>query len=449
MREATTQYLPRQYSENAPAGKNGTVEDPYYQRLSISFLYNAYKYSIQSLRGKIFSTPVEILDDSGEYLKSLGNEIDIDGNNINAFATQLFVNAMHYGLMYVLVDFPPAQSDRMITLADNRAQGARPFFISLAPPDVIGWKTEKIAGRSELVQFRYREIVTADDGEFGDTEVEQIRVFYRERSQIWRKNDNDDYYLHEEMPNTLGKIPVVTYYTQQMGAYQAISPLYDLAMKNLEHWQEGSMQKLASNAARSLILFGSGFPGSVTSPDGSERDSAPLQIGMHQMITAESPDARLEYLEFPISALEYGEEKLKTLKDEMAVLSLGPILQQRPGTMTATEKAIDTAQAQSVLWGWAVDLQAALTDALAIAAEWAQVPAEPEIYINTDFGIPMEMGPELDILHKLAVTNNLSAEWLGMELKRRGVLMDAYDFTVDKERIQSETDQLGVMGREA
>lgn len=453
MREASTRYLPRMHGENVPSGGvAGSYDDPYLQRLNLTFLYNGYKHAVQGLRGKVFSNPAAVTDDSDTFYKELSPEVDLEGNDINTFAMDLFTASMHYGLMFVLTDFPAANvSDtRVITLADNNAMGARPFFVPIAPPQVLGWKIERKGGRQVLTQFRFCETVSESDDEFGEEEIEQIRVFYPDRSEVWRKADQDkDYRLFATFKNSLGYIPVECLYTHRLGPMCGISPLYDLATKNQEHWQESSMQKMAGHASRSLILFGAGIDVTPVDPvTGQSRPLSKLQVGMHQMILSDNAQASLQYLAFPVEALEHGKVTIEKLEDQMAVLSLGPILTQRPGAITATEAAINTAQAQSILWSWAEAERNVLERSLVIAGEWMRKTGKAEVSMNTDFGIPTNMGPELDVLYKMAVGGQLSRESLWTELKRRDVLQDSFDPDEETERLQDQGGSLGMMGRE-
>lgn len=456
MREAGTRYLPRMHGENVPStGSAATLDDPYLQRLNLTFLYNGYKHAVQGLRGKVFSNPAAVTDDSDTFYRDLAMDVDSEGNDINTFAMDLFTNAMHYGLMFVLTDFPEVQTggrDRVITLADVRAAQARPFFVSIAPTQVLGWRIERRAGKQVLTQFRFCETVSEHEDDFNENEIEQIRVFYPDRSEVYRRSERDtEYRLYATYKNSLGYIPIECFYTHRLGVMQAISPLYDLATKNQEHWQESSMQKMAGHASRSLILFGAGIDATPVDPTtGQARPLSKLQIGMHQMILSDNAQATLQYLEFPVAALEHGKATIDKLEDQMAVLSLGPILTQRPGSITATEAAINTAQAQSILWSWAQDERSVLERSLVIAGEWMRkTGGKAEVSMNTDFGIPTQMGPELDLLYKSVVGGQLSRDTFWQELKRRDVLQDSFDPEEESDRLEMQGGSLGMMGRES
>jgi len=451
MRAAKTRYLPRLHGELSPSGlADFSLEDPYVQRLAITFLYGAYKHSVNSLKGKIFSNPLKATGDSSSFILDMAQSVDSESRDLNTFSMDLFVEALHYGAQYILVDFPAQESSgSVLALSDNIRSGAVPFWIMLAPCDIIGWRVENRAGRQVLTQLRFREKATVYKGDYEDEEREQIRVFYEDRSEVWRKQDNaDEYYLYETYKNTLGYIPLVPYYTNRIKDYRSVSPLSDLAFKNLEHWQHGSMQQLASHAARSLILFGAGFDAVPVNAKGEQQRVNKLNIGMHQMITSANDRASLQYLQFPTDALRFGEEKLATIKDEMAVLALGPILQQRPGAVTATETAINTAQSQSILWTWAMSMKAALKTAFSISAQWRKKTVSFDLDVNTDFGIPGGMGPELDLLYKSVSTNYITRARFWKELQRRQVLGDDFDPEREEEDLREEASAFGMMGQD-
>ena len=117
-------------------------------------------------------------------------------------------------------------------------------------------------------------------------------------------------------------------------------PLMDLALLNLAHWQSSSDQRHILHVARVPLLFARNLrPGENG-----------LDIGPNRLIVGDSDGADLKFVEHSGSAIEAGRQDLVDLEDRMAVMGLD-LIARRPGSATATARAIDAAQADSACGG--------------------------------------------------------------------------------------------------
>lgn len=360
MREAGETYLPRN-----PAESLGSYE----YRLHQSFLYNGLRKTIDTAVGKPFSTPLTL--SAPATITQYATDIDLEGRNLHAFARDTLEVAMGYGISYILVDYPTVPG--LQTLADQQSVGARPYWVHIAPQQMLGWRSERINGVETLTQARLLESVTLPDGDWGETEVQQIRVLEPGRYRIYRRAD-DVWALFDEGPVSLDVVPLVPVYTQRTAFFCGKPPLMDLAWLNLEHWQSSSDQSNILHVARVPILFGAGFG-----------DDEQLIIGAKSAVKSRAPDAKLQYVEHSGAAIGAGREAIQDIEDRMQKLGTQLLTRQMPGVQTATEASIETAESDSALKMMIMNLADALNQALYLTARWEGQTDGGTVDINSDF----------------------------------------------------------------
>lgn len=404
MRAAGEKFLPKEPSEE---------RKEYEARLSRTFLFNVFKRTIRKMTARVFSKPVHLQNDVPPTITEWCENIDMAGNHINIFSKHVLETAMRYGMAFMLVDMPRVVSGA--TLADERAIGIRPYAICIEPDRVLGWRTEMRGGREVLTQFRFEEVETVPDGEFGEKPVRRCKVLSRGAFQCYEKNEKDEAVLVEEGAVTYPDIPVVAVYAEREGFMSAKCPLEDLAHLNLQHWQGASDQRNILHCARVPLLFGAGFD-----------PEKPVVIGANRLITGEQGSS-LSYVEHSGKAIEAGRQDL--LDTEMRMESLGyELLMPRTGNATATASAIDASANQSSLQSMAMELGDALEIVLDIMAQWSGLAKEGgSIRVNSDFGISLRDSTDLVVLNQAVAAGNISRQTFWAELKRRNVLMDDFD----------------------
>lgn len=93
----------------------------------------------------------------------------------------------------------------IITKADEKAAGVRPYAVLIKPQQVLGWRYKVVNGRPVLTQFRYLETVEEEVGAFGVEQIEQIRVLEIGRWATYRQQKGKKWALHDEGENTLNE----------------------------------------------------------------------------------------------------------------------------------------------------------------------------------------------------------------------------------------------------
>lgn len=420
MRAAAKTYLPQAPAESDVA---------YQYRLKTSTLFNGFRRTVETLAGKPFSEPLQLNDDVPPQIAEYTKDIDLEGRNLQAFAHGAIQTALAYGLAHILVDYPPTPAG---TLEDQRRSGARPYFVAIHPKNLLGWTSERINGAETLTQIRIMESAREQVGEWGVKIIPQVRVLERDNFRIYRQNEKDEWVLFREGAVSLGEIPLATIYGDRTGFMTARPPLLDLAYLNVEHWQSNSDQTNILHVARVPILFAAGFGDSK------------LTIGANTAVSADDPTAKLEYVEHTGAAIDAGRESLKDLEERMSLMG-AQMLMHKPGSRTATEKSIDTAESDCALSAVVLNGEDALEQGLQFMAKWDGLAEGGSIEINDDFGGWMDTLDENTLL-RCRELGILSAETVFSELQRRKVISEELTWLEEAVRMKKEGPPVGVVG---
>ncbi|MEX0803328.1 MAG: DUF4055 domain-containing protein [Candidatus Binatia bacterium] len=437
MRRARIKYLPQEPAETDKA---------YEIRLERSFLFNGYAKTVGDMAGKVFTKPIALGDDMPPELIGYAENIDLTGQNLDVFSHAVFSDALAEGISYILVEMDRAPTNEdgspvRLNRAQEAAMNRRPWMVHVKARQVLGWRSQAVNGVETLTQFRFIETVTEDDGEFGEEDVEQVRVFSREGSTatwaIYRRTGETQaggtggqaWALHDEGPITIGEIAICPVYVARTGFMRGTPPLANLAESNLAHWQSQSDQRNILHVARVPILFGAGID-----------DTESWAIGANRMVTSTNPEAKLEYVEHSGAAIESGRQDLKDLEFQMQVLGL-ELLVPKPGGQTATGAAIDQAKMNAPLSMMANALKDALEQAFGFMAMFVGLSRDQgggSLTVNTDFGVSLRDAQDVVALLDAVKSQIISRETFIKEMQRRGVLAD--DMMTDEEigRIAAE-----------
>jgi hypothetical protein len=419
MRKAGATYLPQWPNED---------DDAYKNRVSTATLFPAFGRTCEVLTGKPFSKPVTFDDDVPSRIVEWSENIDLQGHNLHAFAAAVCFHAISYGLCGILVDFPTAEGLR--TKADEAAAGVRPYFVHIHAQSILGWRTERQNGIQTLTQLRFLEVVSVPDGDFGEIEIEQVRVLYPGSWQIWRESEKADvsgkkeWILHSEGMTSLQKIPFVPVYGRRIGFMQGVPPLVELAHMNIEHWQSKSDQQTILHIARVPILFAKLL------------GDNPITVGASTAVKAEDKDADMKFVEHSGEAIEAGSKELIALEDRMRQVG-AELLVIKPGNRTVAQTVSDNEAGMCSLQRIIQDEEDAIDQALQLMAEWVKEPEGGHIQIFSDFGVASLAEASLELLRDMNVDGTFSDESLFAEAQRRGVIAPDRKWEDEKIRIKS------------
>ncbi len=421
MRLAGKTYLPKYEVEPQSA---------YEVRLQRSTLLNYYKRTVTGLVGKPFSKPITVPEDVPDELTELFDDIDKQGNNLDAFARNAFRTGLAKGMVHILADFPTA-SEQITTLADERAVGATPYLVIIKPENLIAAFAEIEDGVEVLKHVRIKECETVKDG-WSEKEIHRVRVLEPGKWQLWRRGDkkDDEYTLESEGVTTLDYIPLVTFYAEKEGLMCSRPPLVDLAYLNVAHWQSSSDQRNVLTITRFPILGASGV-------DPEQK----IEVGPNSYFAIRDPQGKMYYIEHSGAAIDAGRTDLEDLKTEMAMMGLQLLMPKQSGDITATASAQDGAEANCGLQTLVLDFQGVLNLALDMLGDWLDLPEDTEpgdVLINSNFGLSLSQQSDLTVLLAARANKEISHEAFILELKRRGILPSDFDMVEDAKLIKDD-----------
>jgi hypothetical protein len=313
MRNAGTQWLTQFPKEK---------KQDYDRRIADSYLYNMYRDTCKRLTAKPYSKPIQVKQDKlPDYLQELKNNADNQGNSLTQFGRYNFMNGVSYGKSHILVDYP--LSKKQMNLAEERKLGIRPYFSQYDADSLIGWKTRKtVGGMIVPSQVRLKETRVEAVGVYGEEEVDYIRVINEDSFEIYKYIKKDKTWILDDIGvNTLGEIPIRTFYTMRTGFFTAELPLEDLAWLNLAHWNSYSDHRNIMRFARLGILWATGIT--------EEEQKKGIEIGVNHLASSTNTDAKLGYVEYAGSgAVKLGMEELKMIEEKGEILGMQPQLLQ-------------------------------------------------------------------------------------------------------------------------
>lgn len=433
MRAAGQTYLPKHPAEEL---------DDYRRRLNATVLLNMTEFTVGNLSARPFNEPIKLGDDVPDEIKKLLENVDLQGSNLDVFCRNWFRDGMAKAFSHVLVEFPRVQqpqTGQVRTLADDKAEGLRPYWVHICPENLIFASAEYINGKEKLVHVRIKECVVERQG-FAETVKERIRVLEPGLVQVWELTvvaRKRQWKMVEEYSTDLDYIPLVTFYSSREGLMIGKPPLTDLAHLNVTHWQSSSDQRNVLTVSRFPMLAVSG---------GSEEDNK-IKVGPNQFLYCPDPQGKFYYVEPTGSAIEAGRKDLEDLEAKMASYG-AEFLRKKPGTQTATARALDSAESISELKAMTIVFKDAVELALSYTADWLGMGADKggTIELADDREPQVAEQYELDALKDARQRRDISREAYLEELRRRGILDEDYDAELDAQKISDEGFMAGSTG---
>lgn len=430
MRIAGETYLPKWPKEDP---------ESYAARLALSTLLPAYSETVKNSTGRVFARPITLGDDVPENIAQWCNDdIDLRGNNLDVFANEWFKIGLGWGLAHCLIDFP--RSNGVRTRADEKASGVRPYAVLVKPDQVLGFRYRFDNGRPVLTQFRYMESIEEESGEFGTELVWQIRVIEENRWRIYRKSKSSGWQISEDGANTLGKVPVVTFYTGQTGVMTAKPPLLELAFLNVAHWQSQSDQRNLLHVARVPILV------AINAGDQLGQDGVPIPwemtVGTSAATRLNGQNADMKYVEHGGQAMESGRQDLQDLIEEMKMAGARLLSRQDQAVKTAAQANEEAAEKISALEAMGNSFEDAVDQVLQFFALWTNQKSGGNVTVEGNYDADYAPEVSLPVLKQMADSGFLSKETLFDEVKRRGVISDSLQWADEKIRIEEQRTRL-------
>jgi hypothetical protein len=380
---------------------------------------------IETAAGAILRKPIHIEGD--DYWLELSDNIDGLGSNINEYARRALVSSLTYGHSAILIDYPAASG--ALNLAEERALGRRPYFIHIDAPQIWGWRQATTMPGSPLTQVRIHEYTTRPLNEFGEEQIEQMRVIYPGRYDLYTLGQ-DVVEFSETGDYSLDEIPVVPIYSNRRGMLRSLPPLLDIANLNLTHYQRQAdlIHALHIAAMPTLVL------------EGWDDTTGTATMGVNYAI-AMQPGNKAYYVQADATSFNAQMEELKSLEGQMSSLGVTKLFGQKFVAESAEAKRIDQAQSNSVLSIISQELESALNQAFAFASRYVGIEP-PTVRIDRDFDYYRLIGQDVSVIAQLNENGKISNETM-LEILRRGeILPDNLDISEELERLPAPTTDL-------
>ena len=397
IRRRHRRYLPQEPREQ---------DVSYDRRLSTSICPPYYQRLERMLAGMLTRKPVRLNDTSDQIREQLFN-VDLNGNDLNVWTYETARKMIRYGHIGVLVDAP--------------RDGGRPYWTSYTPREILGWRTEIIDGEQKLMQLRLSESIIVPDGDYGEKEVQQIRVLSPGEFKLFQRDEKKgDFRVVDEGRTSLNRIPFGVAYSNRVNTLESRPPLEDIANLNLKAYQVQSDldNQLHISAVPMLAFYGF--------PSAAEEVSA----GPGEAI-AFPADGRAEYIAPSSDAFASQFQRLDQIEKQINELGLSAVLGQKLSAETAEAKRLDRSQGDSTMMVISQNMQDMIDNCLQYHAQYLGDRQPGSCYVNRDFlGTRLEP-QEIQALLQLYTAGTITQETLLMQLSEGEVLGD--DFDVEEE----------------
>ena len=399
LRENSEAFLPLEPREDYTAYMarvNRAVFSPFTQRL------------IRAATGLVLRKPISLTGDP-YWTEMFKMDVDGCGSDLDEYARRVLMCSLTYGQSHILVDYPAPSG--ALSLAEERAQDRRPYWIEVDPNNLYGWRLDRESNYGNLVQVRLAEKAVLPDGDFGEKVFEQIRVIEPGKYRVFRKTDqidemydvNDNSYAGEFDAQTtgeeyaevesgefsLGEIPLVTVYSGKTENLVSKPPLLDIAYLNLAHFQRQADLIHSLHVASQPMLVMEGY-------DDQTKDVA---ISVNYAM-ATQPGNKVYYVEPASSAFDAQSAEIKELQMQMATLGISTLSQQKFVAESADARRLDRVDTNSMLAMVSMELEQKLQKAFNLSAEYVGIEP-PEVKISRDFDIERLIGQDITALTSL------------------------------------------------
>jgi len=399
LRENSEAFLPLEPREDYDAylaRVNRSVFSPFTQRL------------IRAATGLVLRKPISLIGDP-YWTDMFKMDVDGCGSDLDEYARRLLMCSLIYGQSHILVDYPAPSGAR--SLAEERAQDRRPYWIEIDPNNIYGWRLDRESNYGNLVQVRIAEKAVLPDGEFGEKIYDQMRVIEPGRYRVFRKKETvedlyeddgggyagdmsspagaKDYELAESGSFSLGEIPLVTVYSGKVENLVSKPPLLDIAYLNLAHFQRQADLIHSLHVASQPMLVMEGY-------DDQTKD---LAVSVNYAM-ATQPGNKIYYVEPASSAFDAQSAEIKELQMQMATLGISTLSQQKFVAESADARRLDRVDTNSMLAMVSMELEQKLQKAFNLSAEYVGIEP-PEVKISRDFDIERLIGQDITALTSL------------------------------------------------
>jgi len=416
---AGTIYLQQQGERWLP--REPEEQDASYQVRLGNSMCPPYMLRLENMLAGLLCRQAIRLEDVPDNVREQLFNVDLQGNDLDAWMYQQAKLMIRYGHIGTLVDMPRGEGD------ENR-----PYWIGYTPRDILGWRTAVEGGSQRITELRLREEIVLPydptDGvasaRYGEEAVTQIRVLRPGSFELWRSKGGRtlDFEMVDSGPTTLQQIPFAVAYSNRVGLLESVPALEEVAWLNLAAYRRTSDLANQLHIAAVPKLFLKGMPG------GTDK----IEMGP-EFATAIPLDAEPIYVEPQGTSYAYQFQHLELLEKQIKELGLATVHGEKAVAESGQSKEISRSQGDGTLMSIALQLQDMIDSALRFHGEYLGLPPDGvgRAMVNTEFTEVTLDATVGKFLADLRAAGDITQETLLISLASRKAFYD--DFDVDRE----------------
>ncbi len=386
VKKKTITYLPATFAPdtNDSSTKQDADKVRYDQYIARAYLMGVSSRTCDALLGMVFRK--EAIVNFPDAIENLFENIDGSGQSLNQLAKETVNELLVTGRYGLLADYP--ETPQGLTKAQEMESGYQPYIASYPAESIINWRFEGVNGRKKLTLVVLKEAENKATHEYShDTQL--IYRVLRLRDGVYTQSVYDtsgretiaEYSPTMAGGKTFDYIPFYIAGSTNNFPFPDISPLYDLSVINIAHYQ--STAELKENqffSSQGTLHLDVGDMDADTfkklNPDG-------VVIGRRTgLVTSGGGSATL------IQGDSRQEDILKTMeREESEMVAIGARLVMRGGQAeTAEASRINASAEASTLDTLVENASEALEAALEDCARFAGAnPEQVEFTLNKQF----------------------------------------------------------------
>lgn len=412
--------------------KSADERSRYQQRLERSPYINGISRLTRFAMANLFRESPIVPESLPPRMGNFLDDVDLMNKSMPDFIREIANFSYVFGHYFILVDMPVLPEDA--SLQDERDFNIRPYFVAIDPRDVINWRIEqRVDGKHEFLWavIRHTEFVSAgpfDEAEFMVT----YKVWYKDRWELWGTDKTTSSHSGgriklDEGVNTLGEVPLVPVFSNQIRPMVSNPPLIEAAYLNLAHFNFYSMMVNGMMFHLNPLLTITG-----AKPESASR-SADFALFIPQ-------NADAKYVEFTGAAMSVGHKISEELARE--VMEAGLRNTSFLGANTSAEaRRLSRSDFDSYLQSIAAGYEFALVEAMRLAGRWVGIELtndQTRIRLNRDFDVVVMEAAMAEFLLKSRMQGEISRNRFYEELIRGEILSNEID--IEEEIRQAKED---------
>lgn len=323
-----------------------------------------------------------------EVIKNLLQDIDLKGNHIEQFMSDVVYDSIATGFGGLLADLPVGGQLSNLELEE---QGIRPYLRYYPAESIINWDYDRFGLTYVVLREEYK--ANEQDMFSHDTNY-QYRVLLRSGKEyhqyLYQKSgkkdkDGNDIYSVKSVPfmykgKTLDFIPFI-----MLPSKEPEKPIfYDLVCENRYHYIMGADYANGVHLTTLPTGYVTGHDKHQIDKDGNEIEEEFL-LGHDQFLVFEEPEAKVGTLVYSGEGLSHAEKVLEQSLSNMAVLGSRLIVPEKGVSESADSARIHRAGENAVLATYAKNMSICFEDAIKMICKIMDIEESVHIRLCTDF----------------------------------------------------------------